>query len=586
MKTISLLMPIFTINCLYSQTESITLNDVTNTSIFSISGSPIIGATLSGTLSLDLTNQTGFKFLASPSGGGSGEPLFRTIDAIDLPIVASGTQGIISNNTGSTQVLGDGDKEFPDRCLFADGATFDNDFPSITFHSSTTTGLYLTTGGDTRINFTVAGTKRAHMTADGSFSVANNPAFTNQLDINISHDSYEGVDPEDAQDGGIGITTYGGDPEDKLFTSTFTGRTSSGTYDAPLPTEKDQAMAEFSGKGWCVACGPGGSDDFEPSNRGVFGIYAANDQTSTSQGAYCAIQTTKQGNYGMGGISNHFSFLVDPNGNGGLTWLETGGFGTSLPTGWLTDDNARFFSIESSEPTKDIGLLIQNGDATNTTHGTKGINIWYDNSDNITYFDNIRSDGTPLMITRLQTLGTPITAIVTSLTGTNFGGDTSPDNVFTVGSTSQLQVNSTGKIVKYNNISTVGNGVPSEIVTIDLIEQSSAISPTTIYTTPAGVDGLYRVTWVATVTTSATTSSTLGDFQVKYTDPAETGQVKITNTIANITRNAGNNTQTSVISGTYVIYAKGGSNIQYVMDYASSGATAMEYNLHIKLEAL
>ncbi|MFI5172143.1 MAG: hypothetical protein ACHQFW_07105 [Chitinophagales bacterium] len=574
---------------IYAQTESITFTAGTGGGIFNYI--PLTYSTPSppfvASLPLGFVTQSQNTFFAGQVSG-TGTPTFRALNIADAPFWVNTTD--IQNSIGGAKTFtSDLTVSGTNTNLFlANGV--DDDNPSLSFTLSTTTGLYLTTGSDTRINVTVAGNKRAHFTADGSFSVANNPAFTNQLDINISHDSYEGVEPEDAQDGGLGVTTYGGDPEIKLFTSTFTGRTSSGTFDEPAQTEEDQAMAEFSGKGWCEDC-EGGMDGFEPSNRGVFGVYAANDQMSTSQGAYCAIQTTKTGNYPVGQpISDHFSFVIDPNGNGGLTWLETGGFGTSLPSGWTADDDAKFFSIESSEPSKDFGLLIQNGDATNAVHGTKGINIWYDNSANTTYIDNIRSDGTPYMITRLQTLGTSTTAIVTSLTGTNFGGDVTPDNVLTVGPFSEFQISSAGKVVKYNGVPTIDNGVPSEIYALDQNGLSASVIPTDLISSlPA--DGMYRVTWVATVTTIATTSSTLGDFQIKYTDPVTgTSQTKITNTVNNITRNADNSTQTAVISGSNVIFAKGTTALKYVMGYTSNPAppTAghMVYNLHVKVEAL
>ncbi len=52
------------------------------TSIFDVFGSPI---TLEGNFSLTLKNQTANTFFAAPLGGAGGEPLFRQIDASDLP---------------------------------------------------------------------------------------------------------------------------------------------------------------------------------------------------------------------------------------------------------------------------------------------------------------------------------------------------------------------------------------------------------------------------------------------------------------------------------------------------------------------
>ncbi len=153
-----------------------------------------------------------------------------------------------------------------------------------------------------------------------------------------------------------------------------------------------------------------------------------------------------------------------------------------------------------------------------------------------------------------------------------------------------------GLITKYNNVSTVSNGVPSEYATVDLTAQSAAIAATTLYAAPAAGVGMYRISWVAAVTTPATTSSTLGGtngFQIVYTD-ADDSAVKTSPApgapSAGVNQaysqtNQGNTTATQ-ISGVIVVRAKASTNVQYQVDYTSVGATAMQYNLHIKLEAM
>lgn len=153
-----------------------------------------------------------------------------------------------------------------------------------------------------------------------------------------------------------------------------------------------------------------------------------------------------------------------------------------------------------------------------------------------------------------------------------------------------------GKISKYGNINTVSNGVPSEYATVDATAQSAAITATTLYAVPASGVGMYRISWVAAATTAATTSSTLGGtngFQIVYTD-ADDSVVKTTPAPgapsaglnqAYSQTNQGNTTA-SQISGVIIVNAKASTNIQYQMGYTSSGATSMQYNLHIKLEAL
>lgn len=142
-----------------------------------------------------------------------------------------------------------------------------------------------------------------------------------------------------------------------------------------------------------------------------------------------------------------------------------------------------------------------------------------------------------------------------------------------------------GLISKYNSISTVSNGHPAEYATVDLTAQTAAIAATTAYAVPAAGIGVYRVSWVATVTTAATTSSVLGgtnSFQIKYTDGNDS---VVKTTVAPIIVSTANTTGTA-ISGVCIAYCKASTNLQYLFDYTSVGVTPMAYNLHIKIEAL
>lgn len=150
----------------------------------------------------------------------------------------------------------------------------------------------------------------------------------------------------------------------------------------------------------------------------------------------------------------------------------------------------------------------------------------------------------------------------------------------------------------YNNV-TVGNnrGFPVERGTpIDLTAQAAAIGATTLYAVPAlsQAAGMYRVSWVAKVTTPATSSSTLGGtngFQCVYTDQDDSVVVTTPvwwgggNNGAAPTEASLNTTQTQV-SGELILNVKLNTTIQYKFDYTSSGVTAMQYNLHVKIEAL
>ncbi len=139
-------------------------------------------------------------------------------------------------------------------------------------------------------------------------------------------------------------------------------------------------------------------------------------------------------------------------------------------------------------------------------------------------------------------------------------------------------------IIAYKGINTVSNGVPSELAVSDLTAQSAAITATTIYAATA--TGMFRVSWSADITTAATTSSVLGGtngFQVLYTSPTDS-VVKTTVAGASITSAA--NTTGTATTGSIIVYAKTGTNIQFTYDYASVGGTVMVYELHIKVEAL
>ena len=128
---------------------------------------------------------------------------------------------------------------------------------------------------------------------------------------------------------------------------------------------------------------------------------------------------------------------------------------------------------------------------------------------------------------------------------------------------------------------------------IDLTAQAAAVGPTTILTTQAtnspggsGGPGLYRISWTAIVTTAATASSVLGGtggFQVTYTDN-DTGAATTPIAIPNAA--ATGNTTTTQLSGDVVVNAKASTAIQYQFGYTSTGATAMQYALHIRTEFL
>lgn len=148
----------------------------------------------------------------------------------------------------------------------------------------------------------------------------------------------------------------------------------------------------------------------------------------------------------------------------------------------------------------------------------------------------------------------------------------------TVGDTTgNLQLN---QITKYNGQATAGVGISSVAAVVDLTAQGANITGTNMVTSvPA--DGFYRANVYSKVTRAATTSSTLPNVQINATDPDGTSLPVVA-----CNGNSGNTLATFEF-GVVVFYAKAGTAIQYQTGgYASSGATSMQYNLHIRLEAL
>lgn len=393
-------------------------------SVFSISGSPV---TTTGTLTLNFVTQTEKTFFAGPTSGSPATPVFRTILATDLPYVSASNEGIVSTNTASTQVLGDGDKEFPDLAFFTIGS---ESAPSLAFTSNHGSGFsylnssltaYLSINGTYRFQF-----------LNGQFDMTNGADFiggAEHLNINIAHLSYL-----NDQDGGVSVSTY---TDGNGHTCTFAGRTANGTESIPAASVQYNRLAEFSGKGHY-------GTNWDASNRGVYGVYASETHTSTAQGAYCAISTTA-----IGENSNHISMIINDKGNAGLT--DQKDLTTSLPSGFGTAKTDHFFSIEASSNTKDAGLFIQN------KNGQKGMNIWLDNSTDITYLDNIRDDAAGTVKLRLRTYsGSILTSMTANGYGTNFGGATPiSGETFSVGSSADLTITALGKLSQYANSSPI-----------------------------------------------------------------------------------------------------------------------------------
>lgn len=117
---------------------------------------------------------------------------------------------------------------------------------------------------------------------------------------------------------------------------------------------------------------------------------------------------------------------------------------------------------------------------------------------------------------------------------------------------------------------------------VNLTARSAAIAATTCYTLPAQ-DGFYRVSMSLCITQAATSSLTIG-FQLRHTNAAD-NVVKTSPNVNDVTRTATNSTA-SVVSYTFVVYAKASSNIQYIVNYATSGATSAQFSFDLICEKI
>jgi hypothetical protein len=162
-------------------------------------------------------------------------------------------------------------------------------------------------------------------------------------------------------------------------------------------------------------------------------------------------------------------------------------------------------------------------------------------------------------------------------------------NSLTTNGTGTISMN--GKLVKYSNIATVDNGIPSELGHLDLPAQSAAITATTIYTPT--VTGRYRISVYEKVTTVDGAASVLGGASgtvVTFTDGTDSVAQSITMALDNQAGtvqlfNAGNTTTTS-LNGSCYIYAKTGVAIQIAVGYTSTTPGQMIFVLRATCEAM
>jgi hypothetical protein len=173
------------------------------------------------------------------------------------------------------------------------------------------------------------------------------------------------------------------------------------------------------------------------------------------------------------------------------------------------------------------------------------------------------------------------------------GKDSSGRFIYLVDSSGN--VSTLGQFEFFNGLPLVSHGLASQVARFDALNQGGVITNQLLYTSPAVLDydgspysGFYRMTYTAKVTQVASSSSMLGGSGgITFTYiSADDGQTL--STIPGVLNgNVNHNDLTSTVAtGTSIVYAQAGTNITFSFGYTSSGATPMQYALHIRVEDL
>lgn len=188
---------------------------------------------------------------------------------------------------------------------------------------------------------------------------------------------------------------------------------------------------------------------------------------------------------------------------------------------------------------------------------------------------------------------------VTAGTGLTGGGTTGvvalaiANTAVTPGSytNANVTVNAQGQVTAASN----GSGAVGVVAKVNLANQTANISQTAAYTTPTTAAGRYRLSCYEVLTTPATTSSTLPLCWFFFNDQdTGVGAVSAGNSSMVLGGGPSSNTlaQTNLSSATFnsnsvTVNVQSNSIISYgTFNYASSGATAMAYALHLTIEYL
>lgn len=174
-------------------------------------------------------------------------------------------------------------------------------------------------------------------------------------------------------------------------------------------------------------------------------------------------------------------------------------------------------------------------------------------------------------------LTTGNTSVTGTMTGT--GG--------LVAGASQGIWNAGGQITRYRNVVTVEHGVPASSWNATATAQAANLSAQAF--SPAitsATAGRYRASCYIAVTRQATTTATVPDCNLICTDPTDSvaKTIQIVPAIAGV---AANPTTSVASSGSGICDAAAATGITWsTTNYASTGATTMQYKVYIILEAM
>jgi len=133
--------------------------------------------------------------------------------------------------------------------------------------------------------------------------------------------------------------------------------------------------------------------------------------------------------------------------------------------------------------------------------------------------------------------------------------------------------------------------VPAVVAKVDSSGLTANISATTFYTVPSGQAGTYRMMCYEITTQAASSSSTLPQCAVYWTDAdtnvGNSAAITVAVTSNGVGVSSAEGTGSGYMPGGSVFNARAGTVIQYgSINYASSGASVLTYNIHVKLEYL